>query len=55
MFWGSDNKILRIGGGRSIAGRLKPFRFEILAGAGHLVMHESSEEVNRIMDEFLIS
>jgi pimeloyl-ACP methyl ester carboxylesterase len=53
LIWGSDNKILRCRAGRIVADRLKPDRFEILEGAGHIAMHEFSSDANRIMDDFL--
>lgn len=53
LIWGASNRILRCRGGRELASRLKPQRFEVIAGAGHLPMHESAGEVNHIIDEFL--
>jgi pimeloyl-ACP methyl ester carboxylesterase len=53
VIWGSSNRILRCSGGQELVRRLRPARFEILSGAGHLSMHEMSAEANRIMDDFL--
>jgi len=53
VLWGEDNHVLPCPAGRRLVGMLRPRRFEVIAGAGHLVMHESAEAVNTLIDVFL--
>jgi pimeloyl-ACP methyl ester carboxylesterase len=53
LFWGEANAILPSAGAAALRDRLKPDRFHLLSGCGHLGMREKPEEVNRTIAEFL--
>lgn len=53
VLWGEDNHVLPCPAGRRLVEMLHPSRFEVIAGAGHLVMHETAATVNALIDAFL--
>ena len=53
LMWGEQNRILDVACGRDLAGWLRPDRFEVIDGTGHMAMHEQADVVNREIDTFL--
>jgi pimeloyl-ACP methyl ester carboxylesterase len=52
MLWGESNAVLPVHGGQALARTLEPHQFVCVSGGGHLVMHEQSPRINRILEEF---
>lgn len=52
VIWGEDNNVLPCPGGRALVEMLHPKRFEVIEGAGHLVMHEAADDVNALIEDF---
>jgi pimeloyl-ACP methyl ester carboxylesterase len=55
VIWGSANKVIRLERGRELCRKLGPSTFDVVDGAGHLVMREQPDAVNRRIEEFLSS
>ena len=55
VIWGEKNRVLPVKSGQQLCARLKPRKFEIIKGGGHVVMHELHQEVNPIIAECLES
>jgi pimeloyl-ACP methyl ester carboxylesterase len=53
VIWGEKNRILPVVSGQQLCAGLKPSKFEIIKGGGHVVMHELHQEVNQLMDGFI--
>lgn len=52
VLWGGDNNVLPCPAGRRLVETLGPKKFEVIEGAGHLVMHEAAPEVNALIENF---
>jgi pimeloyl-ACP methyl ester carboxylesterase len=53
LFWGRSNRVLPIRSGEELCRHLKPDRFEIFEGGGHLLMREQPELINKRIESFL--
>jgi pimeloyl-ACP methyl ester carboxylesterase len=49
VIWGEKNRILPVKSGQQLCAGLKPRKFEIIKGGGHVVMHELHQEVNPLI------
>jgi pimeloyl-ACP methyl ester carboxylesterase len=52
LLWGRSNHILPIASGEEFCRRLRPDRFEVFEGCGHLLMRERPEEINQRIASF---
>ena len=52
VMWGQYNNVLPCQSGRRLVDTLRPKRFEVIEGAGHLAMYEAAEEVNARIEDF---
>ena len=53
VIWGEKNSVLPLKAGQKLCAKLKPHRFEVIKGGGHVVMHELHQEVNALIDKFI--
>jgi len=54
VVWGDEDRWIAVEQGRELARRIPNARFEVLAGAGHLVQEQQPEELSRLIAEHLI-
>jgi pimeloyl-ACP methyl ester carboxylesterase len=52
LLWGRSNHILPIASGEAFCRRLRPDRFEVFEGCGHLLMRERPAEINQRIAAF---
>jgi pimeloyl-ACP methyl ester carboxylesterase len=52
LIWGRSNHILPIASGEEFCRRLRPDRFEVFEGCGHLLIRERPAEINQRIASF---
>jgi pimeloyl-ACP methyl ester carboxylesterase len=53
LFWGRSNHILPVASGEKLCRHLRPDRFEIFEGGGHLLMREQPDTISQRIKAFL--